>query len=84
MLKHKPVKSFILQSPEPVHGWLNSQEQQLISEVQPEFQAVLTRPVVEHSVHKRHYGCFQIDLIHVLSQRTKTPVQVINQTLNVI
>lgn len=59
------VQDGILVLPEFINHWLDPQHQELIPEMQAEFQVILSSASIEDSIDEGHDGCLQVYLIPV-------------------
>lgn len=60
-----PVQRFVFMRSQLIDDRLNAQHQELVAQMQPEFQILLTRSIVKDSVNERHNGRLKIHIIPV-------------------
>jgi hypothetical protein len=58
--------------------WLYPQHEELVSQMQPELEAVLARPIVEHSVDEGHDSGLHAEVVPV---RAHAAVQLVHHAL---
>lgn len=79
-LKHPnlPVECLVLVSPQFIDDRLYAEHEQLVTQVEPELEIVLSRTVIEQSVQKRHSCRLEANVIAISAD---APIQIVNDRL---